>query len=145
MSFLRCLFATELGPGVNDSVKRVLIRLNIKIAISVQLVHPFQNLFRSHGCNWFSTASPRINNGVKDASRWSQPFMPSLLKHVVHVLKNRFRSSRSRPTFTTLGPCINWKQNERNKYNGQNQPRSKKPQNCPRTLSRPYLPWYTFS
>ena len=127
---------------MNHSVERVLIRLNIKITISVQLIHPFQNLFRSRGRNLFSAASPRIDNGVKDTGRRSQPFMPSFLRHVVHVLKNSFGSSCCRSTFPALGPCINYKADRQNEIKKDDMVSITVSQFQTKTLPHPHLLFY---
>ena len=112
LGFLGCLFATELGPSMNYCVESIFIWLNIKIAIPMQLIHPFQNLFSSHRCNLFATTCPCINHSIEDSGCWSETVMPTLLIQSIHVLKNRFSSSRSGTSFTTLGPCVHFRKKD---------------------------------
>lgn len=72
----------------------------------MKLFHPFQNLFGTHGSNLFFTASPGVNDGVKDSSRWLDRIMPTLLVELIHVLQNSFGASRCRTALAALGPSV---------------------------------------
>lgn len=63
LRFGSCFGTSRLGPGVNNRVVRILVRLNVQV---LKVLHPGEDLLRPDGGNLFARSCPGIDDSIEN-------------------------------------------------------------------------------